>query len=101
MQSTWFRTICLLLAAAGALAAPQPALANPIVPVTLEFEREGVDLDRGRVVPIEFWTRAFRDESQEQPEQRRHTQRLTIPRPAMDLGEGQMENVGSRRRAAQ
>ncbi|MCH7781216.1 MAG: hypothetical protein IH848_10240, partial [Acidobacteria bacterium] len=57
-HSTWFRMAWVLLAAAGALVMPQPALANPIVPFTLAFEREGLDLDTGTIVPIEPWTLA-------------------------------------------
>ena len=41
--STWFRMAWVLLAAAGALVVTQPTLANPIVPFTLAFEREGLD----------------------------------------------------------
>ncbi|MHC4789514.1 MAG: FG-GAP repeat protein, partial [Planctomycetota bacterium] len=52
--STRFRTV--LLVAVAAFWVQRPALANPIVPVTLAFEREGVDLDTGTVVPIEPWT---------------------------------------------
>ncbi|MCH7780397.1 MAG: hypothetical protein IH848_06075, partial [Acidobacteria bacterium] len=57
-RSTWLRRACLLLATAGALVMPQPATANPIVPFTLEFEREGLDLDSGTIVPIEIRTMA-------------------------------------------
>ena len=55
-HSTWFRMACLLLATAGALLTARPVLANPIVPFTLAFEREGLDLDTGTIVPIELWT---------------------------------------------
>ncbi|MCH7780087.1 MAG: hypothetical protein IH848_04515, partial [Acidobacteria bacterium] len=61
-HSTWLRSACLLLATAGALVMPQPAMANPIVPFTLEFEREGLDLDSGTIVPIEPWTFAVEPE---------------------------------------
>ena len=43
-HSTLFRMACRLLAANGAPATPRPVLANPIVPVTLGFQREGLDL---------------------------------------------------------
>ena len=55
-HSTWFRIAFLPLVAVAALVMPQPALANPIVPFTLAFEREGLDLDTGTIVPIELWT---------------------------------------------
>ena len=50
---TWLRMALMLLAAAGALVTAPPTLANPIVPFTLAFEREGLDLDTGTIVPIE------------------------------------------------
>ena len=53
-HSTWFRIAFLLLAAVGALVMSRPALANPIVPVTLDYEHEGLDLDTGTIVPIDF-----------------------------------------------
>ena len=56
-----------LLLVSVLLATPQPALANPIVPVTLGFEREGLDLDTGTIVPIEPWTLAA-DPADPQPD---------------------------------
>jgi len=56
-RSTWFRAACLLLLAAGVLVMPRPALASAIVPVTLGFESEGLDLDTGAIVPVELLAR--------------------------------------------
>ena len=57
-HSQWFRMAGVLLAAVGALVMPQPVLANPIVPFTMGFEREGLDLDTGTIMPIELRTLA-------------------------------------------
>ncbi len=63
----WFRKACAPLAAAGAIVVAQPLLANPIVPYTLTFEREGLDLDTGTIVPIDSWTPA-EDSANPQPD---------------------------------
>jgi hypothetical protein len=55
-RSSWTLLLVVAISALVLFGASQSALANPIIPVTLEFESEGLDLDTGTVVPIEPWT---------------------------------------------
>ncbi|NIM01108.1 MAG: hypothetical protein GTN89_09370 [Acidobacteria bacterium] len=65
--SPWFRVVLLASLVALALLLPPPPLANPIVPHTLAFEREGLDLDTSTIVPVAPWPGAW-DPTNPQPD---------------------------------
>lgn len=53
-HSALLRTLGVLSAAVCTFLIAIPAQAHPIVPITLSYEREGLDLDSGTIVPIEL-----------------------------------------------